>query len=138
MLEKGPRTDIDPAGSFRTLPTADQRRHPEYNPDGLFNFKFEFACGNAHGPETDAPMPTFNVMLDQLKDNIHFAIQNGDWIYEEGREYPVEDWVKQVNLDAEQLPEVVKIAPSIVGVWENYKIYHNSPAAGQGEDLSKF
>ena len=34
------------SGSFRTLPHADDFRNATGNPEGLFNFKFEFACGN--------------------------------------------------------------------------------------------
>ena len=33
-------------GSFRTLPRAADFKNPKGNPKGLFNFKFEFACGN--------------------------------------------------------------------------------------------
>ena len=31
-----------PGGSFRTLPDPDDYRHPELNPRGLYNFRFEF------------------------------------------------------------------------------------------------
>ncbi len=34
-------------GWFRTLPAEDDFRDSRYNPDGLFNFSFEFACGNS-------------------------------------------------------------------------------------------
>ena len=36
-------------GSFRTMPSPDDFRNPEGNPKGLFNFRFEFACGLAAG-----------------------------------------------------------------------------------------
>ena len=62
-------------------------------------------------------------MLDQIKDKINFAILNGDWLYEMNRDYQPESWLKQVGLTKEQTPDVVKYAPNIVGVWENYKTY---------------
>jgi len=35
------------AGSFRTWPSEEESRHPEYNPKGLFNLRFEFgSCAN--------------------------------------------------------------------------------------------
>ena len=36
--------------SFKTLPHPDDVRDPEHNPEGLFNFSFEFACGNSQPP----------------------------------------------------------------------------------------
>lgn len=33
-------------GSFKTLPDSTDYVDPELNPKGLFNFSFEFACGN--------------------------------------------------------------------------------------------
>src|SRR5262245_30602683 len=71
---------IGPTGSFRTLPDASAFKLAELNPRGLFNFRFEFACGNNQtpgqggGPENIA----FKTMLDHLKDKIDFAILNGD------------------------------------------------------------
>ena len=62
-------------------------------------------------------------MLDHLKDKVYFHIQNGDFIYEEKRDYRVEEWLEQVGLPADQTPRIVNLAPSIVGVWENYKLY---------------
>ena len=35
------------AGTFLTLPHADQTRNAEYNPKGLFNFRFEIEIGRA-------------------------------------------------------------------------------------------
>jgi hypothetical protein len=46
---------------------------------------------------------------------------NGDWLYEELREYPVEAWRLRAGIDA--LPPVVNLMPTVVGVWENYKLY---------------
>lgn len=116
---------IGPTGSFRTWPDAAVLKHDEFNPRGLFNFRFEFACGNNQtpgqggGPENIA----YKTMLDNLKDKIDFAILNGDWLYEDKRDYTVADWLKQVGLKPDQAPRVVQIAPTIVGVWENYKVY---------------
>ncbi|MEQ8788407.1 MAG: metallophosphoesterase family protein [Pirellulaceae bacterium] len=112
-------------GSFRTLPTSTQFRDKELNPDGLFNFRFEFACGNnqdvdhGSGPTT----PAFKTMLEQLHGKINFAILNGDWLYEDARDTTPAQWRKQVGVSEADEPEVVKIAPTIVGVWENYKLY---------------
>ena len=112
-------------GTFRTLPSPDQYRHAELNPDGRFNFSFEFACGNNQNPTQGIgpSLPTFRTMLDHIKDDIHFAILNGDWIYEEEREYTVSQWRRQVGISANETPRVVRVAPTLVGVWENYKRY---------------
>ncbi len=112
-------------GSFRTLPDARLYRNAEVNPQGLFNFSFEYACGNNQNPgQGSGPdLPAFGTMLRELKDRVHFSILNGDWLYETKREYPVQQWLKQVGITAEQEPQIVKVAPTIVGVWENYKFY---------------
>ncbi|MHC4486395.1 MAG: hypothetical protein ACYS4T_14475 [Planctomycetota bacterium] len=70
-------------GSFRTLPDPGELVDPELNPKGLFNFSFEFACGNNQNPEHSIgpSYPAFKTMLSKLKNKIHFAIQNGDWLY---------------------------------------------------------
>ncbi len=107
--------------SFKTLPHPADVRDPEYNPDGLFNFSFEFACGNSQPSNRD--LPTFATMLRQLKDRIYFAIQNGDWLYEERRDYPLDRWAANLGARREALPRRLQIAPTIVGVWENYKLY---------------
>lgn len=114
-----------PVGSFRTLPRSADYRDPELNPEGLFNFRFEFACGNNQSPWNGAgyTTPAFATMLRELKDRIHFSIMNGDWLYEEERMYSPERWLAQVGARPDQMPRVVKIAPTITGVWENYKLY---------------
>lgn len=114
-----------PGASFRTWPASEQFRHPDLNPRGLFNFAFEFGCGNNQNPRQGIgpTLPAFATMLRELQDEIHFAIQNGDWLYEENRDYPVSAWLEQVGIAAEEAPRVVRIAPTIVGVWENYKTY---------------
>ena len=121
-----------PGGSFRTLPAAADYRDPEHNPKGLFNFRFEFACGNnqntGKGSAFGASLPTYRTMLDEFQREqerrpIHFAIQNGDWLYEEKRDYRPAQWLEQVGVPASEKPPVVEIVPTIVGVWENYKLY---------------
>ena len=107
--------------SFKTLPHPAGVRDPEHNPEGLFNFSFEFACGNSQPSNRD--LPTFATMLRQLKDRIYFAIQNGDWLYEERRDYPLDRWAASLGARREALPRLLQIAPTIVGVWENYKLY---------------
>jgi hypothetical protein len=62
-------------------------------------------------------------MNREIRDSLHFAILNGDWLYEQQREYPPSNWMQQVGLRPDQKPDVVNYAPTIVGVWENYKTY---------------
>ncbi|HEX5475311.1 MAG TPA: alkaline phosphatase D family protein [Vicinamibacterales bacterium] len=115
---------VRPDGSFLTLPSADDYRNAKYNPKGLFNFRFEYGTGNNQRPMGEGPWPpAFKTMLDKLKDKVYFELQNGDFIYEEKRDYPVKDWLTQVGLTAGQAPRIVNLVPSIVGVWENYKLY---------------
>lgn len=112
------------SGSFRTLPAAKQFRNPEGNPEGLFNFRFEFACGNnpkGGGDSAGPTLPVFDVLNEQVRDKIHFAILNGDWLYETRRDYPPRQWLHQVGLAEAETPDVVRNAPTLVGVWQNYK-----------------
>ena len=112
-------------GSFRTLPKAEDYRDNTYNPQGLFNFQFEFGSCASQNPKNGIgySLPVYTTMLEQLKDQVHFAIMNGDWLYEEKRDYPVASWMRQLGLDESNLPKSVQVAPTIVGVWENYKTY---------------
>lgn len=114
-----------PDGSFITLPDAAGFRNTPHNPQGLFNFRFEFGTGNNQNPSGPGPWPpAFKTMLDSLQNKVHFAIQNGDFIYEEKRDYPVSEWKAQVGLaPTDKVPRLVELAPSVVGVWENYKLY---------------
>ena len=124
-------------GSFRTLPHADDFRNPDGNPDGLFNFKFEFACGNnqnGNGNSAGPTVPVFDTLNTKVRDEVHFAILNGDWLYEQRRDYPPKSWLHQVGLDSmKEAPRVVRKAPSIVGVWENYKVFLE-----RGKNLSEW
>jgi phosphodiesterase/alkaline phosphatase D-like protein len=110
------------SGSFRTLPEASDYIDFSANPKGLFNFKFEFACGNQ---EKQEKIPVYQTMLNRLKDELDFAILNGDWLYEMKRGYTVEEWIKQVQQSSTEIPEIVKTVPHIVGAWENYKVYYD-------------
>ncbi|MCH8216262.1 MAG: alkaline phosphatase D family protein [Planctomycetes bacterium] len=112
-------------GSFRTLPAAEDTRHERHNPRGLFNFSFEFACGNKPQFSDDGtpPRPTYVTMLRELENEIDFAILNGDWMYEVRRDYSVDAWRQQVGITPTDTPRLVRLAPDIVGVWENYKYY---------------
>jgi alkaline phosphatase D len=114
-----------PGGSFRTLPRTAEYVDPKLNPKGLFNFRFEFACGNNQtvGQGAGPEVPAFKTMLDRLKDKIHFSILNGDWLYEDRREYSVEEWRAKAGIQAGDMPPTVRVAPTIVGTWENYKVY---------------
>jgi len=119
-------------GHFHTLPSSDLMRDAETNPEGLFNFRFEFATGNnqktmggtAYGPR----LPTYQTMRRELirddePSKVDFAILNGDWLYEEDRTYPVQDWRHQVGIDQDQTPRPVRLMPYVVGVWENFKTF---------------
>lgn len=123
-VKGGNSTMYNREGSFRTLPDPVVMCDEKHNPKGLFNFSFEFACGNSQSSNGFGPaLPTFRTMLDQISDKINFAILNGDWLYERNRDYQPESWLIQVGLTKEQTPDIVKYAPNIVGVWENYKSY---------------
>jgi len=122
-------------GSFTTLPSSEKLVDSKTNPRGLFNFSFEFACGNNQNPGhgLGPALPTFETMLRELKGQIHFAILNGDWLYESRRMYQPEQWLAQVGRPGGELPHPVDVAPTLVGVWENYKHY-----LSQGENLARW
>ena len=113
------------SGTFRTLPESAEYVDEEHNPEGLFNFQFEFvSCQNQNPAHGIGPsMPIYDTLNDQVADKVHFAILNGDWLYEEDRDYPVEAWMNQTRLGPDEKPEIVELAPTVVGVWENYKTY---------------
>ncbi len=110
-------------GTFLTLPSADEVRNAEHNPDGLFNFRFQIgSCANQnpiHGNGHRAR--TYENLNRDWTENTHFHIMNGDWLYEELRAYPVEAWRLRSGIDA--VPQNVDLMPTMVGVWENYKLY---------------
>jgi phosphodiesterase/alkaline phosphatase D-like protein len=114
-----------PKATFRTLRDAVQFRDPRHNPRGLFNFRFEFACGNNQNADHSIgpSLPAFRTMLDRVADDIDFAILNGDWLYENAREYSPDQWRQQVGIGFGETPTTVEIAPTIVGVWQNYKVF---------------
>jgi hypothetical protein len=63
-------------------------------------------------------------MLRKIADQISFSIMNGDWLYEDKREFTVEEWRTQVGLrEGAPLPKILQMAPSLTGVWENYKYF---------------
>lgn len=111
-----------PDGSFRTLPDAAACYDARDNPRGLFNFAFEFGCGNHQTRRTET-IAAFDTLLRRHGDELSFAIQNGDWLYEEARDYTLDQWRRQVGVPEEGVPTLVRTVPSIVGVWENYKTY---------------
>lgn len=110
-------------GSFLTLPSVKGSINTEHNPKGLFNFRFEVgSCSNQnplHG--IGHREPTYENLNKSWADKTHFHIMNGDWLYEELRTYPPEAW--RLLQGVEQFPRSVEVMPSIVGVWENYKLY---------------
>lgn len=114
-----------PPGCFRTLPDPADYQNAEHNPRGLFNYRFQFgSCANQNPKNGIGPsLPTFATMQRELQDKVSFSIMNGDFIYEEHRSMPVTDWSAQVGLTPAQTPVVVNLAPTVVGVWQNYKSY---------------
>lgn len=120
-------------GTFRTLPSVAGSRNEDHNPNGLFNFRFQIgSCANQnplHGAGHRAT--TYEHLNADWSDQVHFHIMNGDWLYEEVRDYPAEAW--RLTNAVSSLPEVVKVAPSIAGVWENYKLY-----LSRGVELSRW
>ncbi|MGB7327366.1 MAG: metallophosphoesterase family protein, partial [Rubripirellula sp.] len=120
-------------GSFRTLPSKAGSQNATHNPDGLFNFRFQIgSCANQnplHGPGHRAT--TYEHLNADWADKVHFHIMNGDWLYEELRTFPPEAW--RLIQGVQKLPNIVEIAPTIVGVWENYKLY-----LGRGVELAKW
>ncbi len=129
-------------GDFRTLPDAKQYQDPELNPKGLFNFSFEYGCGNNQNPRHSLgpALPTFTTMLREIEEEIHFAILNGDWLYEVRREYTPRQWLSQQGLTPERLPHVLKVAPTLAGVWENYKFFldQGKPLADWHREVPSF
>jgi alkaline phosphatase D len=119
------RNDVGEEGSFITLPAPEDYRDPVTNPRGLFNFRFQFgSCANQKpGSGTGPGLPAYETMLKTLPGKIHFSIMNGDWLYEDKREFTVEDWKAQTGLSEAAVPPLLKLAPSITGVWENYKYF---------------
>lgn len=118
---------VSAAGSFKTLRDSNTLKS-SLNPRGLYNFSFEFACGNNQSPNPAGlgpTMPGYDTLNAKVRDKIDFAILNGDWLYEEDRDYPPSSWKKQVGTDT--LPHTVEVAPTITGVWQNYKTYMSRP-----------
>ena len=124
------------SGSFHTLPSGDSLKS-EHNPDGRFNFRFEFACGNnqnSSGSAVGTQLLTHGTMLQELvrstgKSKIDFAILDGDWLYEnETRRYSPDQWREQTGTDEAGVPREVALMPAITGVWENYKNFYENGA----------
>ena len=111
----------DKPGTFKTHPAPEDFRHPETNPRGLFNFSFAF--GSCAQQRVDPALPAYQMLNKYHASKMMFSVMNGDWLYEEKREYPATEWRKQVGIDESQTPRIVKLNPSITGVWENYKLY---------------
>ena len=120
-------------GSFVTLPSHDDVHHAVHNPNGLFNFRFQIgSCSNQnplHG--NGHRLPTYENLNRDWAKKVHFHIMNGDWLYEELRTYPPEAWRLAHGL--KDYPEAVKVMPTLVGVWENYKLY-----LSRGVELAKW
>lgn len=108
------------ANSFLTLPSSAEYVDPQLNPKGLFNFAFEIGTGNNQATNGTIP-PTYDRMLRELKDKIYFQIQNGDWLYELGRDKTEAQWKAENGVT--RSPRTAQLAQGVTGVWENYKLY---------------
>jgi len=110
-------------GTFRTLPSRNHSFNAEHNPKGLFNFRFEIgSCANQNPLHGGGHRElTYEHLNNDWADKVHFHIMNGDWLYEELRDYPPEAWSLVQGIV--ENPRVVELMPSVVGVWENYKLY---------------
>lgn len=120
-------------GSFLTLPSQESSRNEEHNPKGLFNFRFQIgSCANQNPLNGGGHRATTYEHLNQdWADKVHFHIMNGDWLYEELRTYSPEAWRLVQGLN--EFPMIVDVMPTIVGVWENYKLY-----LSRGVELAKW
>ena len=119
------------ADRSRTLP--DGRpvpRIPEHNPDGLlYNFSLRVRLRQQPEPPTQHPPDQscrrFGTMLrPKSQDDIHFAILNGDWLYEvRSASTTRPSGLAQVDMSrrAEDPKDLLHTAPTLTGVWENYK-----------------
>jgi alkaline phosphatase D len=115
-----------PVGTFHTVPEAADYAHPSSNPKGLFNFRFAF--GSCAQQRFDPSLPAYKTMNRDHAGKTLFSIMNGDWLYEEKRDYPVSEWRKQTGSGEADTPPIVAMAPAITGVWENYKFYFEQGA----------
>src|SRR4029453_15146402 len=92
-------SDVGAGGSFLTLPSSEGYRDATTNPRGLFNFRFQFgSCADQRPVGGTGPgLPAYGTMLRQLPGSILFSIMNGDWLYEDKREFTVDDWREQTG-----------------------------------------
>ena len=128
-------------GSFRTLPDAAAEVDADWNPRGLFNFRFEVGCCNNQNPwhgggPYAAGLRTMNRTLHTGPQACDFGIMNGDWLYEVRRDFLPPNWAaaNQVDLAAisDETKRQLQLTPTITGAWENYKFFLNqSPPLGQ-------
>jgi alkaline phosphatase D len=117
---------IPAGGRFRTFPDQDTLRDPALNPRGLFNFSFEAGTCADQGPRSAGPDATaLKAAWQRYGDETLFAIQHGDWIYEDGRDYSADAWRKSTGAS----PRILELAPSLAGVWRNYQLYLERSAA---------
>ena len=128
-------------GSFKTLPSTEAERDADWNPRGLFNFRFEVGCCNNQNPwhgggPYAAGLRTMNRTLHTGPQACDFGIMNGDWLYEVRRDFLPGNWLAANQIDADDLDdetrETLKTIPQLTGVWENYKFFLNqSPPLGE-------
>lgn len=112
-------------GTFRTWPSPSDRRHPEHNPEGLFNFSFEIGACNFQYRRGDSSyaMPAYRSMRWQIEDEVDFQIMNGDYIYEARRGTTVDEWRSAHGVPPKETPRVLRTLPDVTGMWANYRLY---------------
>ena len=122
------------SGHFHTLPALQDVVNPDANPAGLFNLRFEFACGNNQNPDAGSAyheaLPAYatmrrNLVRDDDESLVDFAILNGDWLYEndEKRKTTPAQWAERNGVDENHIPRTLNVMPALAGVWANYKHY---------------
>ena len=123
VVPRNEHSNPERRGEFRTLPDAADYINPDHNPKGLFNFSFQAGAGARQGPVRSSGITPYGTMLKNLKDKVYFSIDNGDWLYEEERLFPASRWIWKMGLEEADIPERVRMAPTITGAWQNYKVY---------------
>ncbi len=104
-------------GSFKSFTRFGSLSRSSAQSKGLFNFRFEVGCCANQNPENGIghSLPLYHTMNERIADKVDFAIMNGDWLYEEVRDTPVNTWMAMSKLAADKIPRTVAAMPNIVG-----------------------
>ena len=104
------------------------------NPRGLFNFRFQFgSCANQKpGSGTGPGLPAYGTMLKTLAGKVHFSIMNGDWLYEDKREFTVDQWKAQIGLRDRAAAAVPAIGPLDYGCLGKLQVLPGTGSQSRG------